>query len=240
MKKIIYIFLLLSFLGCKKTSQKIINKKNHSKDSLNKEPKKITKGVIDLGDFVLYVANADTEDFKVSFSKNTDTIVIKKNLYINLDGAILKTVDGVDFNKIEEQLVFSFKQSTIDEKPAFPLDINFYKTNIVQNIKSYKLTATSDNKEWLETTYFDEVKAKSIQYQLNFYTNLLNDKKRYISCCPEYIEQANSFIDNKNKLFNNFDELRVYPYIKKRFIKITYIKEQKNQVKYIIYYSFSA
>lgn len=238
MKTVVYILLLLGLLGCKKETQKKDNKQHNSKISLNKKSTQNLNGTIDLGDFVLYT-NADTEDFKVSNFKNSDTIIIQKVLYKDLNNSVLKMKEGIKFKEIVEQVTFDFKQYTIDDNPATPLEIDIFKTNQTQNSNLYKLTNVSNYIAWLKNNYFNDVKTKSIRYQSKFYLKLLDNKEKYINCCPEYIKQAKDFVKSDKESFNDFEELNVSPYIKERFLKITFKKLQKTEVKYIQYYAYS-
>lgn len=172
------------------------------------------------------VAGVDEEDFKVV--ERNDTTYYLKQLYEGLDGKKIR----VNHSQVSDlsakiRFDFGFLQYTIDDNPVLPLgytkqskwadlkvkdgvieipDFNGNSTNT-----SVYETLGFKNKEqlleWIAGNEIEEIKKESIQTQTNYYKTLLKDKSQYGSCCPEYIQQANAFLNSKAKNEKSIDEL---------------------------------
>lgn len=53
----------------------------------------------------------------------------------------------------------------------------------------------------------DKIKRESIKEQSDFYKGLQRDKEKYIICCPEYIAQADKFLNSNKDMLDNFRDL---------------------------------
>lgn len=225
--KIINLFLIcLLLLNCKnKVKSKV--KIPVSSVKVKKAPK------FNLGDFYLEI-NADREDFDIS-NIQTDTIKIKKTLYKNIDGAVLKPKANIEILSISEDIFLGVKQYTVDDNPATSLNLNLKK----EVRKSERINYTFDNvekfKKWLLNNHFLKIKEESINFQKNFFTKLLKNKVQYLECCEEYISKANDFLESDKNNLNNFEELNLEPFIKKRILIINYIHNLDQKEKVIIY-----
>lgn len=232
MKTLNILIICISLIGCKRNInvQNKIKEKNGSTEIVNKG----TTFDFDLGDFILSI-DADEEDFEIT--KKTDTIYIKKSLYKSLEGASLKTKKTINLISVEEEFIIGFKQSTIDDNPATALDINITKKIETKTSTQYNLLEIKTLKKELKSTYFNEIKNKSIKFQRLFYKKLLKNKDKYVTCCDEYIIQAENFLNKKEQSFDNFDKLNISPFIKSRDIKLKYKKDKKIKELIIFYIS---
>lgn len=188
--------------------------------------------VFDLRDFQLYVEDASQEDFKISYTK--DSIRIQKLLEKDLDKGLIKCNEDVNIIFLTEKIVIDFKQSTIDDNPAGYLNLSIPKQRQIKNHKEYILFSTKELEKWLQKRYFSYIKEKSIKFQTIFYSNLLKNKTKYKQCCPEYIEQAQDFFKTGTEKLNNFNNLNIFSVIKRREIRIRYIKKGTNKEIIII------
>lgn len=193
------------------------------------------KGIM-LNDFRILI-DSDIEDFDI-LDKGKDSIYIYKKLYKTLDEAMLKPNMDVTIDKVEELLEIGYYQSTIDDNPAYDLGISITQKYIEKDIGSYYELKSVDNvdKNILETNW-SKLKHTSLESQNTFFSKLIEEKKKYEKCCPEYIKQAFDFLRKNNTDFKKYDDLKVEPYIRKRFLIINYKIGDKIKQKTLLYYS---
>jgi hypothetical protein len=190
-------------------------------------------------DLNFHITGLTEENFKIV--KSGDTTFYLKQLYEGIDGKEIK----FDQNTIKDlevriQLTFGFLQYTIDDSPAYPLSYNktskwvnleskkgqilipdFYGNS--SNPKVYEILGHSDNSQlinWIETEDFEQLKTESYKEQTVFFNKLINNKTQYENCCPEYIEQANTFLKSKKTDFNSIDGLGLELIYKKITIEL--------------------
>lgn len=236
MKLASIIIILILVISCKEktTPPNLISNKQ---GVINKtESKQINKSSFDLGDFILDI-DADEEDFEIT--KKADTVFIQKKLYKTLEGASISAKENVKVLSFKESIIIGYKQYTIDDNPARPLDVAIEKEIQTKESFYYKLIEVKDLNKWLEDNYFDDVKSESLMFQNNFYKQLLNNKRDYTKCCPEYIKQASKFLETKKESYKNFNELNTFPFIKGRIIKINFKKNNNRNEIVVIYNGLS-
>ena len=212
--RLLIILFLTSLLNCidkEKNDQKLV--KNNTDIQTN----------IDCNDFILKV-DIDKEDFNVV--NKGDTIFIYKELYGSIESkrvSIIEKENRLSNLEVSENIENGFYQRMTDDNKSFALNI-FYNTANKPKLVSNEFIS-SDSKSFksvlLEQHFFD-VKKESLKKQNKFYKNLLENKKDYEDCCPEYIEQAKNFLKKKDESFKNFDSLNISPFINKNIITIKY------------------
>lgn len=226
------ILYLISFclFSCKESKTE-----SNIKSEVTKNHQEVEKPFFDLGDFVLYI-DADEEDFDISNVEN-DTIKIKKSLYKNLDGGVLKPKEGLKILNISENILIDVLQYTIDDNPASPLDLNIKKELNKNEVRFYTFESAKKYAIWLHDIHYGKIKEKSIYFQNKFFLNLQENKIKYLDCCKEYITQAEDFLKSDKNILNDFKSLHVEPIIKQRIIKIKYINKNNLTKEKIILYN---
>ncbi|MDO5969563.1 hypothetical protein Q4Q35_07075 [Flavivirga aquimarina] len=229
MKKIInIIFGLIILTSC-----------NQNQESKATKSKDIESAIMTSIDTTLTIHGLNAEDFKII--KSTDTIFYLKQLYEGIDG---KTVgyDENSFTAIKAKVIFdfSFVQYTIDDNPAYPIaysrqsewtELNCINGEI-EIPDFYGNTQSRRVHEQLNYPNFEEfkksfnqdfeiIKRESIDEQSDFYKNLIQNKSRYVECCPEYITQAETFLKTNITDFNSIDELGLELFYKSIVIEVT-------------------
>jgi len=188
---------------------------------------------------------------------------IETNRIIIFDKNIGETTQGKEIRIINEnpqeikgkiKFGFGFNQYTIDDNPAYPLDFKkqtewikltnnldkFLIPELYDNSKAteiYELLKFKNNleiQEWVLKSDFESLKKQSIIEQKNFYNSLIKEKKKYIKCCPEYIEQANSFLMKNETDFENTIDLGLELIIKEVLIEIEWNVKGKRYKRMII------
>lgn len=225
--RLLIILFLTSLLNCidkEKNDQKLV--KNNTDIQTN----------IDCNDFILKV-DIDKEDFNVV--NKGDTIFIYKELYGSIESkrvSIIEKENRLSNLEVSESIENGFYQRMTDDNKSFALNI-FYNTANKPKLVSNEFIS-SDSKSFksvlLEQHFFD-VKKESLKKQNKFYKNLLENKKDYEDCCPEYIEQAKNFLKKKDESFKNFDSLNISPFINKNIITIKYSIKKVFKRKTIVF-----
>jgi hypothetical protein len=177
---------------------------------------------------VFKVAKVDEEDFTVV--ERNDTTYYLKQLHEGLDGKKIQ-FDQSQVSDLSAKIRFDFGflQYTIDDNTALPLgytkqskwadlkvkvgvieipDFNGNSTNTTV-YETFGFKNTEQLLEWIAGNELEEIKKKSIQAQTNYYQTLLQDKNQYESSCPEYIQQANAFLNSHSQDKKSIAELGV-------------------------------
>ncbi|WP_299256744.1 hypothetical protein [uncultured Aquimarina sp.] len=191
---------------------------------------------IKLSEFTVLV-DSDTEDFDI-VDKDKDTVYIYKELYRTLDGTLLKPNKGITIDKIEEILEIGYYQNTIDDNPGYDLGIAIHQKYLEKDIENSYLIKSVENidKQLLEQNWL-RVKQESLENQKVFFSKLLQEKKKYEKCCPEYIEQASDFLKKTESDFKTHYDLNIEAYVRQRILKIEYKINNQVKQKTILYYS---
>lgn len=212
--RFLIILFLTSLLNCidkEKNDQKLV--KNNTDIQTN----------IDCNDFILKV-DIDKEDFNVV--NKGDTIFIYKELYGSIESkrvSIIEKENKLSNLEVSESIENGFYQRMTDDNKSFALNIFYNTTNKPKLASNEFISSDSENfKSVLLEQHFFDVKKESLKKQNKFYKNLLENKKDYEDCCPEYIEQAKNFLKKKDESFKNFDSLNISPFINKNIITIKY------------------
>jgi hypothetical protein len=183
------------------------------------------------------IIDLNLKDFEL-ISKG-DTVFYMPTSKQSFDGKTL-LLDLVEVASISAstQFEFSFSQYTIDYNPVIHLPFSkeskwvdlsfdenkikladFYGNSDHPSIHSlFGLNSKDDLIHWIIIEDFDQIKAISIDAQTQFYTNLINEKSKYETCCPEYLKQANTFLSKDKSEFKSMVDLAIEMYIKKRTI----------------------
>ncbi|MBF4516821.1 hypothetical protein IRZ71_10715 [Flavobacterium sp. ANB] len=212
--------------------------KKTEKQNLTKNETEITNSiqtVIDCGDFTLKI-DIDKEDFNVI--NKGDSIFIYKILPGSIESRKINIVEkDIQLNniRIDENLEFKFYQRMTDDNQSSPLNISFNRSNKPKLLSNTFLSSSSESfNTSLFDQHFSEVKNESLEKQNLFYKNLLNNKKKYENCCPEYIVQAKNFLKKDDKSFTNFESLNITSFINKNIIIIRYEVNKRSKSKVII------
>lgn len=226
--------IILGFLLITSCNQKSNSKKKNEFELKDKE------NLIEISiDSSLIINDINEEDFEII--KSTDTISYIKQLYEGIDGKSI-VFDKKSFNSINARIKFefSFIQYTIDDNPAYPIsyskqshwnqlksfdgkiDIPDFYGN-TENIRVHELLNYSNFEEFQKSFNqdFKVIKRESISEQTKFYKNLVQNKSSYEKCCPEYINQAETFLKTKVADFNSIGELGLELYYKSIVIEVT-------------------
>jgi hypothetical protein len=204
-------------------------------------------------DTTISIIGLSEQDFKII--KSSDTILYLRQLYEGIDGNIIE-YDENSFQLIKARIKFefSFLQYTIDDNPASPISFSkqsqwtelnctdgkieipdFYGNT--QNLRVHE-QLNYVNFEELEKSFdqeFELIKRESIDRQTKFYNKLLRDRTMYETCCPEYINQANEFLEKQESDFNSLDKLGLELFYKTLIIEISgQLTNGKNFKKTII------
>ena len=183
------------------------------------------------------LSNTDINDFEINIKG--DTVFYKSTNFQSFDGKTL-SLDLMEIASISAKTLFefSFYQHTIDDSPVICLPFSkkskwvdlrfdeneihladFYGNSDHARIHSFfGLETKNDLIYWIIIDDFDQLKSISIDAQLKFYTELINEKSKYKKCCPEYIKQAKDFISKDKSEFKSMVDLAIEMYIKKRTI----------------------
>lgn len=215
MKKILYILTGLITLVCCAQQDKTDIENAHSELRTKNQS---------FSDFDFRIENLNQEDFEIV--ERNDTILIFRKSYEGIDGAIIQ-FDPKSISEISAKIKydFGFVQYTIDDNPVFPLDFtkeskwadlknrdgiieipDFYGNT--ENSSAFEVLGFEDSDElikWIELEDFESIKSESINIQTEFYRELMEKKSQYESCCPEYIEQANDFLQTQS--FKSINQL---------------------------------
>lgn len=186
------------------------------------------------------IKGLDNEDFEI-ITRN-DTTFYHRQITEDIDGKNIE-YDDAKISKLSAKIKFGFGflQYTTDDNPASPIQFNketewlnlkvengiiripdFYGNS--KNIKISEILGFKNNNkvtEWIMLQNFEEIKLKSIEQQANFYNKLLKNRKQYNSCCPEYIEQAEDFLNTQAKEFNTINDLHLELFCNSILIEIT-------------------
>jgi len=228
--RLLIILFFATFISCvdKKTDEQNLAK-NDNEISNN------IQTVIDCGDFTLKL-DIDKEDFNII--NKDDSIYIYKILPGSIENRKISIVEKqIQINNIsvDENLQFKFYQRMTDDNRSSALNLSFNRLNKPKLSSNTFLSSSSESyNALLFDQHFSEVKKESLEKQNLFYRTLLTDKKKYESCCPEYIVQANQFLKKDNKSFTTFESLNTAPFINKNILTIKYGLNKKSKSKVII------
>ncbi|MCP4442936.1 MAG: hypothetical protein GY810_28860 [Aureispira sp.] len=166
------------------------------------------------------------EDDSISMLKDAELVYP----YKTLEGKTLEFGSNTVIDiKAKIQFTFGFLQYTIDDSPAALLELrktSEWKELNVQNgqllipdfhnnssnPKVSEVLSLEDNNAigtWVLTTEMDSLKAQSLRAQAKIFNMVLADKTKYEECCPEYIEQAQTFFNKKEEAFQSVEALAV-------------------------------
>jgi hypothetical protein len=172
------------------------------------------------------VTELSEEDFDVV--ERNDTTYYLKQLREGLEGKDIQFDQSlVSDLSAKVRFGFGFLQYTTDDNPASALEYTKQskwsdlqiKEGVIEipnfngnsnNRKVYEALGFKDRKQlldWIAGEELEGIKNESIQAQTNFYQALLKKKSQYVSCCPEYIRQANAFLSSQSKNKKSIDEL---------------------------------
>lgn len=166
------------------------------------------------------------EDFEIV--EKQDTIFYIKKGYGGIDGKKIN-FDETNIKNIEAKIKFqfSFLQYTIDDNPAFPISFSkesnwgklkpengglqipsFHgQPNTIQVHEVLGLSNNKDITRWIEKYGFEQIRKESYKHQDTFYRQLMDNQKKYETCCPEYIAQAQKFLKTKIEDFKTTEDL---------------------------------
>lgn len=180
--------------------------------------------------------------YEVKIKGNTAGIYAE-NPYEEFDGAVLCfDEDRIRSIKARVRYEIGFLQYLFDDKPAPELEYAVttgwselpVKKGSILNPQHYKnaegvrtsyeqlgfpsYEAFSDS---LERRHLENVRKESLTTQREFYAFQLNNKRKDLEeCCPEYIEQAETFLKKDPKTLRSFRDLAVEPFISRTLIEI--------------------
>jgi len=218
-----------------------VNKQDYIREILNdknllhqQEPDSLTQEQIGI-----QIIGIVQEEFEII--EHGDTTTYLKKLYDGLEGKKI-TYNSNVIEKVEAtiQFDFAFLQYTIDDNPAFPLSYTLqssWKTiksengkilipdfnGNSKNLPVYKILGFRNNTElanWVARQDFEKLKQESLKVQTEFYNALINEKSEYENCCPEYIEQAKSYLSKRENEFKTVDDLYLELFYKKMTIEL--------------------
>lgn len=221
-KSTLIFFLILSLASC--------NKSNSTINQLEKPTlilQEFDLSELDTSEYDEVRYNDTTKYFnKGQTGIDGKNIVFDPNRYINVSA--------------RAKFQLGFLQYTIDDENAFPLNYKHLtdwiklevKNGIIKipdfngNSENTKLSSilgfksNSELSESIGSDFFDSIKSESLSSQKSYYDRILNDKSEYIKCCPEYIEQANSFLAMPRNDFKTKEDLRLELYYDMILIEI--------------------
>ena len=190
-------------------------------------------------EFSFNIEDLQQEDFEII--EKTDTIYYIKKLYEEIGGKHIQFNPKV-FKNVTAKIQFNlgFVQYTIDDNPAYPLDFTKrskwsslkVKEGIIE-IPDFHENAGQIIKQ-IESEDFKLIKAESIQEQTDFFQNLIQHKKQYENCCPEYIEQANGFINTPVSDLDSIDKLGLELIYKQMIIEINGLLSDGRKFRQVI------
>jgi hypothetical protein len=188
----------------------------------------------------LIVEGLKKEDFKIV--KKGDTTFYLKQAYEGIDGKEI-TFNEKEFKDVEAKVKFdfSFIQYINDDNPASPLSFrkesewsglkvnlgsikipSFQKsTSTIQVHEVLGLSTNKDLVKWIESTHFKEIRKESFDVQTKLYQLIIDTKETYEECCPEYLEEANAFLQSQIEDYNTTEELGLELVYKELTIEIT-------------------
>ncbi|ESU21394.1 hypothetical protein FCR2A7T_05670 [Flavobacterium cauense R2A-7] len=227
-KTLILIFGIIILTSCKKESKNQIENISKTKSE------------------EFEITGLNNDDFKID--KFNDTTIYFKLAEEGLDGKKI-IFDSNRYKNVIAKAKFNlgFLQYTTDDRPASPLDFtkqtewinlkvhngiieipDFYGNS--ENIKLYKVLGFKNENELSETIgfeNFDSIKKESVGYQNWYYNGILKDKEEYKTCCPEYIKQAENFINTPTNNYKNINDLHLELYYDHVLIEIKAITRNK-------------
>ncbi len=237
MKKTLYI--LLCFLTITSCNQE---KKTNNTNTLSS-----------IKTSLFLIKGLNIEDFKID--KTKDSVFYTKKSYEGLDGKVIE-LKKTELKNIQAkiQYEFSFLQYTIDDNPAYPISYSKDskwsnlpcknnqiiipdfrgKTNSRRVHKQLGYNKFKQITTWLEKENFKQIRLESFNEQKVFFEKLIQNKSEYINCCPEYIKQANNFLETKIDNYKSINDLRLELYIKKVVINISGHLNNGKEVRKVI------
>lgn len=168
-------------------------------------------------------------------TSNGDTTIVRQLLFDRLDGLLFELSSKPKSIRLKYEL--EFFQYTIDDNPAGPIGFTIWTDfrkldnlilpdnygshqDILRTFKFLGYDSQSELANFIFKSY-PELKAKSLEIQRNFYNKLVIDE-RFIMCCPEYIEQAEEFINSDPISFDDFESLSIELVFKSTLLEIIF------------------
>ena len=229
MRNLLFLLILLKLTSC---SQNSVEKKANILGERN--------NILQLTSADFKLTDINLDDFEI-IGKG-DTTYYVPQLYEAIYGKNI-LFDSSKFKAVNAKIKisFGFLQYTNDDTEAFPLEYTRdteWKTLKVQkgkicipdfngnskNQEVFEIFNFLDNNElnnWVASGNFTYLKSESIQAQTTFYQALLQNKKKFISCCPEYIKQAETFLKKDKNSLNSTKDLGIELFIKQIEISIS-------------------
>jgi hypothetical protein len=193
------------------------------------------------------------EDFEINISN--DTILVHSVIYESILGKVLKFIPNEQIKRIKYKMKieFGFTQYVIDKhfNLNFPIHLtgknqiinqpyielpNF--TYLDSDYKFAEIFGFKNNRQLvdsIEKKYFHKIRPLSLKKQRKIYQEVLWNKNAY-NCCPEYIENAISFI--KRKEFYTFKDLGVEIIVQKIQLNIIIIGNDSNIKNIVVVNSY--
>lgn len=223
---------LMIILSCKKNAANEVKKQEYSiNQAINSDLQKSALHIT-FDDISIKIKDVDPQDFNVVIKK--DSAYIYKDSYGSIESKSIIIEGSFEDLKIYQDYKVGFKQNVVVEKSGF--DLNFYLSKkSEQNGNEFNFVHTENINNELSKEEFNNLREISLKKQLSFYNQLLINKNEYLTCCPEYIEYATKFIEEKNERYLDINELKIYPFIFHNTITITYLNGQNVKKKIIVY-----
>lgn len=206
-------------------------------------PKESTKSKQSEGEvseeFKIKIPGIDSFDFEITHSQ--DTVIYQNVYYEGLDGKkILFDDESVVRVNAKAKYFFTFLQYTVDDNPASPLKFKLEtdwhtlkfsddalempsRYNPSSAITIYEHLGFENESQlisWIESRAFTEIREESYTELESFYNYILKDNI-YVNCCPQYIDEAKTFLKKDFEEFNSLKDLGIELVYDSRIIKIS-------------------
>lgn len=196
---------------------------------------------IDFDGLTLTVCEAQGRKFEIKVNGSTATV--KAEPYEDFGGVTL-CFNRDEFEMVEAFATYEFgvKQYLFDEKPPAELDFSRELGPVALEVElgAISLPRTLSNEQKMESVherlgfgsfielerefqnnYLEEIAKDSITKQKEFFSYQLKENRKQLEeCCPEYIEQAETFLGKDPSSFRSFRDLGVGVFRKKSTIEI--------------------